>query len=259
MGTDQAWEKWGSQNPYFGVITDEKYRNENISAASKEEFFLSGTHHVEHVLNVCRQHFDPDFSPQRVLDFGCGTGRLVIPFASLASEVVGLDVSPSMLAEARRNCEERQLENVQLLQSTDDITSSIGEFDLIHSFIVFQHIPVSRGIHIFKNILSRLRPGGLAAIHLTYSKTAFERYQGVDPYRTRPIAARIRKLGRGLERILRRTIRRLPPDPEMQMNTYDANAFLFLLQQDGIDDVFIEFTNHTGTLGSILFFQRPTA
>ena len=38
MGTDQAWEKWGSQNPYFGVITDEKYRNENISAASKEEF-----------------------------------------------------------------------------------------------------------------------------------------------------------------------------------------------------------------------------
>ena len=145
------------------------------------------------------------------------------------------------------------------MQSTDDITPSIGEFDLIHSFIVFQHIPVSRGIHIFKNILSRLRPGGLAAIHLTYSKTTFERYQGVDPYRTRPIAARIRKLGRGLERILRRSIRRLPPDPEMQMNTYDANAFLFLLQQDGIDDVFIEFTNHTGALGSILFFQRPTA
>lgn len=40
--------------------------------------------------------------PGRVLDAGCGTGRVAIELARRGIEVVGVDVDPSMLATARR-------------------------------------------------------------------------------------------------------------------------------------------------------------
>jgi len=192
MNTDQAWEEWGRQNPYFGVLADKKFRSENLTASTKAEFFATGDDHVRHVMDVCRHHFDPDFQPQRILDFGCGTGRLVIPFAKTAAEVVGLDVSDSMLAEARRNCESHGLVNVQLLKSADTIGDSLGEFDLVHSFIVFQHIPVAKGMHILRQVLRRVRQGGFAAIHITYSRKAYRRFVNANPYLPRPFYEWIR-------------------------------------------------------------------
>jgi SAM-dependent methyltransferase len=40
--------------------------------------------------------------PASVLDAGCGTGRVAIELARHGLEVVGVDVDPSMIAEARR-------------------------------------------------------------------------------------------------------------------------------------------------------------
>jgi SAM-dependent methyltransferase len=42
------------------------------------------------------------FDPATVLDAGCGTGRVAIELARHGIEVVGVDVDPSMVAEARR-------------------------------------------------------------------------------------------------------------------------------------------------------------
>jgi SAM-dependent methyltransferase len=42
------------------------------------------------------------FAPRRVLDAGCGTGRVAIELARRGVEVLGVDVDPSMLATARR-------------------------------------------------------------------------------------------------------------------------------------------------------------
>lgn len=41
-------------------------------------------------------------APARVLDAGCGTGRVAIRLAELGYDCVGVDVDPSMLAQARR-------------------------------------------------------------------------------------------------------------------------------------------------------------
>ena len=38
----------------------------------------------------------------RVLELACGTGRVLLPIAAEGLECVGLDLSPEMLAEARR-------------------------------------------------------------------------------------------------------------------------------------------------------------
>src|ERR1700733_11821616 len=131
--TDSAWEEWGRREPYFGVITNPKFRRADITEGGKQEFFESGRLHVEYVMQVIHRSIEPHFSPKTVLDFGCGVGRLLVPFANIAEDVVGLDVSPSMLKEARRNCDDKGVTNVRLLASDDSLSSLKSSFDLIHS------------------------------------------------------------------------------------------------------------------------------
>lgn len=241
MSTDAAWEEWGRRDPYFGVITNPKFRRVGISEDAKREFFHDGESLVNYLLLTIRTHVDRDFVPKRVLDFGCGVGRLLIPLARVAEHVVGLDVSPSMLEEARRNCEERQLSNVSLLPSDDDLSALTGTFDFICSFIVFQHIPVERGRTIVGKLLRHLRPGGIGAIHLTYSKTRFASTHGVVPTESpSPVS----------------TPQAIPTDadPEMQMNPYNMNEILFLMQCQGVQRTYVEFSDHGGELGIFLFF-----
>lgn len=42
MSTDSDWEKWGKQNPYFGVLSDEKFSGKKLAAAKKKNFYDSG-------------------------------------------------------------------------------------------------------------------------------------------------------------------------------------------------------------------------
>ncbi len=248
MSTDNAWEEWGKRDPYFGVITHPKFRRSGMDDHIKREFFESGELDVHRVLTTIRKHIDAAFVPRTVLDFGCGVGRLLIPFAKIADEVVGLDVSRSMLQEARRNCDEHQLQNVRLFPSDDALSGLTDSFDLIHSCIVFQHIPVDRGRAIFAQLLRHLRAGGVGAVHLTYSKTHFAETHGIaPPSPPLPLLSAQASVQPGST----------DADPEIQMNPYNMNEILFLIQKQGILHFQTEFTDHGGELGVFLFFQKP--
>lgn len=260
MHTDAEWEKWGEKDPYFGVITLDKFRRSKITDEVKREFFKSGENHINHVLEVCRRHIDKTFIPKKVLDFGCGVGRLVLPLAELAEGVVGLDVSESMLKEARINCEKRSLTNVKLLKTDDDLSSLDCAFDFIHSFIVFQHIPVIRGSYIFTKLLDHLEGGGICALQFTYSKTLFNENYGAPILGPLPNKERILS---GLKHFIYKALsykkspQKSEGDPEMQMNPYNVNELLFLMQTAGIENFHVEFTDHGGELGVFLYFQKP--
>jgi 2-polyprenyl-3-methyl-5-hydroxy-6-metoxy-1,4-benzoquinol methylase len=166
--TDREWEKYGKDEPYYGVLTDEKYYKSNLTDQLKEEFFTSGYHQIDGVLRKIRKHIEPSFKICKALDFGCGVGRLVIPLAKISEEVTGVDVSESMLKEAQKNCEFYSIKNVTLVKSDDGLSSIKGKFDFIHSFIVFQHIPIKRGEWIFKNLLEHLEDDGVGVFHFTF-------------------------------------------------------------------------------------------
>jgi SAM-dependent methyltransferase len=258
LSTDRDWEDWGRRDPYYAVLTDPKYRCDKLTEAAKSEFFDSGRVHANHVMSVIRRHFDADCAPKRVLEFGCGVGRVLIPLAEVAQQVVGLDVSPSMLQEAKRNCEERGITNVELLASNDELSLVTGVFDLIHSYIVFQHIPVVRGRAIFSKLLQHLKPGGVGALQLTYSKRHFASTYGIDPNDSRcrsTVPKSKGKVDKG--KVDKGKVDKGKVDPEMQMNAYNVNELLFLMQSQDIVQFHTEFVDHGGELGLFFFFQKP--
>ena len=79
MSTDVAWEEWGRRDPYFGVITNPKFRRNDLSEDAKTEFFKDGETFVNYLLAAIQRNIDPQFRPKRILDFGGGVGRLLVP------------------------------------------------------------------------------------------------------------------------------------------------------------------------------------
>ncbi len=271
MSTDQQWERWGAEDPYFGVLTNPMFRRAALTPQACEEFFRSGQNHVSQVLETCRLRMDPAFAPRRVLDFGCGVGRLLIGFAQSAQQVVGVDVSASMLVEAQRNCLARGVSNVMLLQSDDTLSVLEGSFDLVHSCIVLQHIEIERGRLLFKLLVERVKPGGIGALHVTFGLAEHAASFGQPPPTPDDAAAvPAGPLGQVKSQLRRAVLeplglRRPPPaaeqpvvnpDPEMQMNFYNLSELMFILQRAGVSQVHTELTDHGGALGAFLFFHR---
>lgn len=268
VDTDAAWEQWGRRDPYYGVLADPKFRAADITPAARAEFFESGRRHVEFISSSLRRFAGADTRIDRVLDFGCGVGRLLIPFAALAKEVVGLDVSASMLAEARRNCDEAGLTNVSLVVSDDDLATVEGQFDLIHSCIVFQHISVVRGRKLFGELLNRLRPGGLGAIHVTYAWDVHENTFGAPPpdepppvpnlvEQSKRKVAELLGLSSSTSTVALECDAGAVSDPAMQMYFYNLSDLTFILQRAGIARLETQLTDHDGALGAYLFFEKP--
>ena len=164
---DKEWETYGKTDPYFGVLTEDKFSQKNLTEKNREDFFRTGRDHCENVIRQIRENIHPAFAPQKILDYGCGVGRLLIPFAKNADSAFGVDISPSMLAETAKNAKSMGLDNIHL-HLPADLPSLPSDFDFVHSCIVFQHIPRKKGETLFQLILTRLRPGGIAAIHIPY-------------------------------------------------------------------------------------------
>jgi len=245
--TDLEWEKFGAEDPYYGVITEEIYRKKNLTEEIKEKFFNSGSVYITNILEKVNKHLDSNYRPKKVLDFGCGVGRIVIPLTEIADHVVGVDVSDSMLNEAQKNCQTRLIKNVTFMKSDDFISNIKESFDFIHSFIVFQHIPILRGELIFQNLLTHLELGGIGVFHFTYAKSL--RFSKLIPWIKKyiPLAKNFINLIKGREFLA----------PQMQMNPYNLNSILFILQKNNIRNFYTEFTNHNGELGVILYFKMP--
>jgi SAM-dependent methyltransferase len=269
--SDQDWEAWGKRDPYYGVLTSAQFRLEALTPESLSEFFESGRLQVDAVLKTCTARVDSGFYPKRALDFGCGVGRIAIPLAKHIDVVLGVDVSPSMLVEAERNARGFGVDNVAFLLSDDELASAEGRFDLVHSSIVLQHIPVERGRRLFERLVAKVAPGGIGAIQVTFARETYvETYGRPTAPLLRHRSERRSALGYLAER-LRRLQHGAGPrskpgkpspvgreaDPRMDMNLYDIGELLFILNRAGIGAAHLDFTNHGGVLGAYLYFRAP--
>jgi demethylmenaquinone methyltransferase/2-methoxy-6-polyprenyl-1,4-benzoquinol methylase len=100
----------------------------------------------------------------RVLEIGCGTGTLAISCAEKGASVVGIDVSPQMLAIAIRKVREKNLtEKVQLQELGAieiDKTFDDETFDKTTSTLVFSELYPDERKYVLKQAYRILKPGG---------------------------------------------------------------------------------------------------
>ncbi len=104
-----------------------------------------------------RKYIDPNLQEVReiiasflpancaAIDIGCGTGALVFSLASRCQKVVGIELSPKMLAYANREKEKRDVQNVEFHLADASRLSQFGdkEFDAAFTSMVLHEMPAS--------------------------------------------------------------------------------------------------------------------
>ncbi len=177
--TDADWRAIAETEPYWAVLSADAYRGTELDPAARNAFFGSGEHQIAALMGFAKRHLDPAFAPRRVLDFGCGVGRLLLPLARLVAQAnpapplhsaVGVDVAPRMIELCRANLAGAGLRHASVVLGDDDLSGVEGPFDLVNSLIVLQHIPPERGMRLIARLLDLLAIGGIASLQLTYAK-----------------------------------------------------------------------------------------
>jgi 2-polyprenyl-3-methyl-5-hydroxy-6-metoxy-1,4-benzoquinol methylase len=242
---EKKWEYFGETNPYFAVSTFDKFKSENLDDAALVDFFESGEQYVERIWQEIENNFQSRFQPRQAIDFGCGVGRITLPLAKRCDKIVGVDISENMLKEARLNSEKFNLNNVSFVKGNDDLSKFSGEFDFIHSFIVFQHIEPKIGEAIFKELVAGLSPGGVGVLHFTYfeNHSSFAQKLRFRIYRDFSWTYHLRNF-------IKRENEHLIP-----LYLYDLNRLLLVLQENDCHKCQIRFSQH-GAEGALLFFQK---
>lgn len=92
-----------------------------------------------------------------VVEIGCGLGRLTAKLACAGRSVLGVDLSPEMIARARAKAGE--VEGVSFL-CADFLSGSLDgrTFDAVVSAATLHHVPADEG---FRGLARLVRPGGL--------------------------------------------------------------------------------------------------
>ena len=162
------WERRARENARYYIATGRE-------EWSDEEFFASGEQEVrDHIRNdlgnIC-QGRDP--KTMKVLEIGCGTGRITRALARFFGDVYAVDISEAMVRRAR--AELAEFPNAHIFRNNGrDLSALRGpwwrrigtgeslQFDFAFSCLVFQHIPCRNVIENYVSEVHRLlRPGAL--------------------------------------------------------------------------------------------------
>ena len=236
-----AWDAFAAREPYFAVLTHQRYLREHFDPAAEAEFFDSGEAYVSELYGIVRARVAPHFGPLTVLEYGCGVGRLLIPFARRATTVTGVDISQAMLETARMHIVKAGVTNVELLDVVDDDRT----FDLVNCFLVLQRLRRRDGLELLRRLARRVREGGVGVFQFPYRAR-------LSPLVSISRKARARVPGvNALVNVMRRKSM-----PFIESNTYDVNEVFAILQDAGFDSPHVLFSRHGELDNAIVYAQR---
>lgn len=161
------FEKEGRLEPYYSVLTDERYRPSRITRTDIDDFYKSGEENARSAIALLEKN-GMNLRGGRMLDFGCGVGRVTIHFAGYFGSVVGCDISEPHLSIAKDRAGMAGIPTVEFIRVDFDLLEHLqeGSFDFIYSFIVLQHIvPPMMKLYIAQ-FCRLLKSGGAAIFQL---------------------------------------------------------------------------------------------
>lgn len=157
------WNYFGKTDPLWYIATNPKTKNNNWK---EKEFFHTGDYEIKKVIDRIRLLKDP-IKDNRVLDFGCGVGRLTQAFSKYYKKAYGVDISSSMIKLANKfNKYSKKCKYIQINEDNLKIFQD-NYFDLIYSNITLQHIEPRFVKNYLIEFLRILTPDGLLMFQLT--------------------------------------------------------------------------------------------
>jgi SAM-dependent methyltransferase len=151
------WDKRARKNARYFVSTSR-------TDWTDQEFFASGERAIAEDILTDTADIYQGKGPagMRVLEIGCGAGRLTRALSGIFGEIHAVDVSGEMVARARAALHDRP--NVTFYQNNGCDLAVVPPlvFDFAYSSNVFQHIPSREVIDTYVREVHRLlRPGAL--------------------------------------------------------------------------------------------------
>ena len=130
------WDARAKENAKHYVATSRKSWDD-------EEFFRSGTEEIRELVekrtaDICKGR---SAAEMRILEIGCGAGRMTLALSRIFGRVDAVDISPEMIAQAQRALSACANVHLHVNNGTDLSIFPDNSFDFAISAIVFQHIP----------------------------------------------------------------------------------------------------------------------
>jgi len=158
-----SWEKKAQEDPYrFIDSSKEKWDKKDYYNKGEKEAF-------NHVILFLKEKTlaQPILKKMKVLEIGCGTGRLSVALAKHFAFVDGIDISQKMIEIAQKDNKDIPNLKFYVNNGLDLSYFSNNTYDFIFSFLVFQHIPRKSIVFSYlKEIYRVLKPGGFMKIQV---------------------------------------------------------------------------------------------
>jgi SAM-dependent methyltransferase len=159
----EHWRAFAREDAMYYVAT-------NRSDWSPEDFYSVGRELVDDVLTWAGE----DLGRERMVEIGCGAGRLLVHFAREFDRVEGFDIAAEMIELARAHMPD----NVELTVSSGADLKPLADasVDFAFSNQVFQHIPDPQVVAGYLVETARvLRPGARAVLHFDARRESLRR------------------------------------------------------------------------------------
>jgi SAM-dependent methyltransferase len=184
----RQWNAHGQRNALTAILT----RHPEEPAWNLNQFLETGRHQIADVM-ANAERLVPSLERQRALDFGCGIGRLTRALADHFEEVVGVDISDSMIAQAQALNVRPDRILYQLNVDPDLRRFPSGHFNLVCTWIVLQHMAPTLIRDYIAELVRVLAAGGLLVFQLPDANVEIEvRSRFIDaPVSPTPLKRRV--------------------------------------------------------------------
>lgn len=158
----RTWTKLGSEDPMWAVLTD---KGKDKNRWTPEEFLGTGVAEID-ALMARLGELGLEVGRGRAVDFGCGAGRLSHGLAQAGfGEVLGCDISPTMLAKAREIVPDPECRFLQVA-GTDLAAVETDSVDLVYTCRVLQHMPPALAHGYIGEFWRVARPGAVVVFQM---------------------------------------------------------------------------------------------